>query len=105
LACQLGYQTKVELAAFGVCDGPGAYTLPPQCMALTSTNASGLLTDANRTAGKILPPSGASLIAGNGLGCEDLIAGSISGLELVGHLVLFDTTFGDFFSANTFICQ
>ena len=106
LACHLGYQVAVELPPDGLCGGPVVYTLPPQCMPLTSTTASGLLTDTNRTAGKNMPPFGPpSLIVGNGLGCEDLIAGNISGLELVGHLVWFDTTWGDFFSANTFVCQ
>ncbi|HSP97765.1 MAG TPA: hypothetical protein VL049_11040 [Candidatus Dormibacteraeota bacterium] len=30
---------------------------------------------------------------------------STSGLTLVGHNAWFGTTFGDFFSANTFVCQ
>lgn len=105
IACQLGFQVEVELPSNGVCGGPVAYALPPQCMALTSTSASGLLTDANLASGKTLPSLGASPVAGTGLACEALVASTTSGLELVGHLAWFDTSLGDFFSANSLICQ
>jgi hypothetical protein len=105
IACQLGFQVEVELPSNGVCGGAVAYTLPPQCMALTSADASGLLTDANRTTGKTLPSLGANLVGGEGLACEALAASTTSGLELVGHLVWFDTTLGDFFSTNALICE
>ncbi len=107
LACNLGMQVNVELPSNGICgDGATGYSLPPVCSAMTTTTAVGQLNDANRTTGKTLPPVGfGGTLTGAGIDCTSLAASSTSGLTLVGHIAWFDTTFGDFFSANTFVCQ
>jgi hypothetical protein len=99
-------QVDVELPANGLCDAANAYSLPPVCSPMTTTTAVGQLNDANDAPNKKLPPSALpSTISGAGIDCYSFAASSTSGLTLVGHLAWFDTTFGDFFSANRFVCQ
>jgi hypothetical protein len=111
LSCQVGTQIDVELPSNGLCDQPNpSIQLAPVCGAVTTATAAGLILDANNTGGKTIPPIGGVGVApdvksGTATSCATMSTSTLTGLKLVGHLGFFDSTLGDIFSTNTFICQ
>jgi hypothetical protein len=111
LSCQVGTQIDVELPSNGLCDqAMPTIQLAPVCGAVTTATAVGLVQDANNTPAKTIPPIGGVGVApdvkvGTATSCATMSTSTLTGLKLVGHLGFFDSTLGDIFSTNTFICQ
>ena len=111
LSCEVGTQINVELPSNGVCDQAiPTIQLAPVCGAVTTTNAKGLVNNANNTPAKTIPPvngvgTAPETITGTGITCGTMSTSTVTGLKLVGHLGFFDSTLGDIFSTNKFICQ
>ena len=106
LACNLGTQINVELPSTGACgDQPATIHLSPVCGAVSAETSTGVVTNANNTAGATIPAAGPSVVDGADVSCNNFKAGNITGLKLVGQLGFFDSTLGDIRSGNTFVCQ
>jgi hypothetical protein len=111
LSCEVGTQINVELPSNGLCDqAVPTISLAPVCGAVTTTSAKGLVQNANNTAAKTIPPIGGvgtapDIKTGAAISCGTIQSSTLTGLKLVGHLGFFDSTLGDIFSTNTFICQ
>jgi len=111
LSCEIGTQINVELPSNGICDqAMPTIQLAPVCGAVTTAQAKGLVKNANNTPAKTIPPIGGvgtapDIINGIATTCGTIQTSTLTGLKLVGHLGFFDSTLGDIFSTNTFICQ
>jgi len=110
LACAVGTQIDVELPTDGDCLDANTISLSPICGEVTTTTASGRVIDANNMGGKTIPPVGGVGVAPNvqngvGIDCNTASGSTLTGLTMVGHLGFFDSTLGDIFAANKFVCQ
>jgi hypothetical protein len=104
LDCTVGFQLRVELPSNGVCGDAVVETLPPRCVGMTTATATGQNHNANNMMGSDQPSFG-STASGTALACSAIEGGSLTGLELVGHTVFFDTTLGDNFGRLSIVCQ
>ncbi|MFN8641981.1 MAG: hypothetical protein U0802_10095 [Candidatus Binatia bacterium] len=110
LAAPIGTQIDVELPSDGDCLDANTISLAPICGAVTTTTAKGQIKNANNTAMKTIPPIGGMGTApdvqtGAPLDCNAASGSTVTGLKMVGHLGFPDTTLGDIFSTNIFVCQ
>ncbi len=102
-SCALGVAITVELDESGVCgDVPPTITLDPVCGELTSETSVGVLLNATNATGVTIGPS---TLTGVGTSCTDLASGSVSGLNMIGHLAFFGSAVGDILVDNNFVCQ
>jgi hypothetical protein len=104
LACALGLQVHVELPPDGDCLDAPVEILPPRCVGVTTAIASASNTDAENMPGFVFPTTDLSA-GGAALPCSAIAGGSLSGMRLVGHTVLFDSALGDNFARLTLVCQ
>jgi len=110
IACEVGTQIDVELPTDGDCLDPNTISLAPICGAVTSTTSTGRILDANNTGGKTIPPIGGmgtapDIQTGVPIDCGVASTSTLTGLKMTGHLGFFDSTLGDIFSTNVFVCQ
>jgi hypothetical protein len=105
MACNLGTQINVELPSDGDCGDTATIRLAPVCGNVSTETSTGVVTDANNTAGSTIPAPGAESVEGVEVSCENFKAGNITGLQLRGQLGFFDSTLGDIRARNTFSCQ
>lgn len=97
--------------------GTGAklLTLAPQCIPLTTETATGVLTNANNnfscTNGEPgpgcaqIPSSGRLVLKGAPVTCEQVRAGNVSGMNIVGNISFFDSTIGDIETQLDWTCK
>lgn len=104
LSCNVGVQINVELPTNGSCGDTVTITLPPQCGAVTTTQSTGGMTNANNTPAKNLTAYGAPA-TGTATSCAALMSSTTNGFALVGSLGFFDSTLGDIHSGNRFVCN
>lgn len=101
IRCNLGTSLVVEAAA--PCDGNDVIiTVGTACFPLTTTNAFGIVNNANAIPGNQLGP-----FVGSGAtnSCSDQNAGDTSGMKLVGSYAFFASTIGDILTGTNLICQ
>ena len=103
LSCPVGVQIDVELPTDGDCEDENTIVLPPLCGAVTTTTAIGQIAKVNDSENDL--PAQPSELTGQAISCDDLRAGNLTNLTVVGHLAFFDSTLGDVFSAQTFVCD
>ncbi len=107
ISCGLGVSITVELDEDGVCGNvPPAITLQPLCGELTTGNAEGQLINVGNSTGMTLPTDGdPSVLDGIPGSCDDIRAGSVSEVTMVGHLGFFGSSVGDILTEVVFPCQ
>lgn len=95
--------------------GPKLLTLAPQCIPLTTETSTGVLTNANNNfncAGgepgpgcTQIPPEGRLTLTGAPVTCENLRAGNVTGMNIVGNISFFDSTIGDLETQLNWKCR
>jgi hypothetical protein len=95
--------------------GPKLLTLAPQCIPLTTETSVGVLTNANNNfdcnAGEPgpgctqIPPEGRLSLTGSPISCEQVKAGVVTGMNIVGNISFFDSTIGDLETQLNWTCK
>jgi hypothetical protein len=106
LTCDLGVRLSFESPGDGTCDDPNVIDTGPRCVPLTAAASSGVMLDANGSAGTTVPVGGVETSNGAVVSCAAYAAGSASGLTLVGGLGDFHTSAGgDALSRFSLVCE
>ncbi len=104
LECNLSVNINVEVA--GPCgDGDVLIAVGTRCLPLTTETLTSQLVNANKTAGKLMPPGVPYTASGTAIDCAGLATSVTTGLGMQGALNFFDSTIGDLNTFESFTCE